>query len=188
MLGTATLNPSINNRAPTVANSKDSSELQHFEPFASIYQAPGIGVADSASPAPNGSCRPKSNKIPACNSSTLSVHTPVRPGTSEIRPLQTVTGSEVATEATVSIRADDRASLYQSLPNGPRTIRTELFAGNRLLESRLDEKATNYRTFQRRGDPRWRTITRIMTKDGTTGEIIRDAQISHKPRSRFRQP
>ena len=34
-----------------------------------------------------------------------------------------------------------KASLYKSLPNGPRTIRTELFAGNRLLESRLDAHA-----------------------------------------------
>ena len=129
VLETPTFNSSINYNAPLVANSKDSQDLQHFESRRDACNHFPKVVAES----PARSCRPKSNKIPACNSSTLSVHTPVRPGASEIHPMQNVTGSEVATEATVSIRADDRASLYQSLPNGPRTIRTELFAGNRLL-------------------------------------------------------
>ena len=82
--------------------------------------------------------RPNSNKIHAYNSTALSVNAPVRHGASEIHTMSNVTDIETVSGTTVSIHADDKASLYQSLPNGPRTIRTELFAGDRLLERRLD--------------------------------------------------
>ena len=181
VLETPTPNCSINCNALLVASSKDSQDLQRFEPRGRFSdQFPKL-VSES----PERSCRPKSNKIHAYNSSALSVNAAVRPGASEIHIMPNVTDSETVNGATVSIHAGDKASLYQSLPNGPRTIRTELFAGNRLLESHLDEKATNCQTFQRRGDLRWRTITCVRTTDGKTGQTIRVARIAHKPESRF---
>ena len=128
------------------------------------------------------------NKIPACNSTKSSAERPVRPqdaiNSSELMPGMKSPG-DAGGERQLAIAEDDKAALYQQIPGGPRDISTELWWGGKLLERRADEKASNYRTFTKQHDPRWKLVTQIVTRDAQSGEIIRDVRLTRPAVSRF---
>ena len=103
--------------------------------------------------------------VPEVNDPGASVNVPVRP--------------------MCKTNSTDRAVLHQCISGGPRSIKTEVFAGSRRLESQICNDAKNFVTVLQQSDPRWSTVSRILTTDTASGEILRDATVVQPRRSLF---